>query len=202
MRKRPFAMPLTLFVLLLIAFWSGCGQEATEKAAEPVALTPAELGDYSQGLAARDMRFLWTLQQDSIDIKLSAPTTGWLAIGFNPEKPENMKGANFIIGYVKGGTAQAFDHYGTTINKHKDDTKLEGQTDFANLSGSEEGGQTVLEFTLPLDSGDPMDRPLSREKNHVLLAYGRSDSVVLKHRFRALLEVDLSTGDHSVLIMK
>ena len=60
----------------------------------------------------------------------------------------------------------------------------------------------MLEFSIPLDSGDPNDKPLSREKNIVLLAYGRSDSVVLKHRFRALLEVDLSTGDHSVLIMK
>mgnify|MGYP001609383017 CR=1 FL=1 len=113
-----------------------------------------------------------------------------------------MKGANFIIGYVKGGTAAAFDHYGTTENKHKDDTKLEGKTDLSNLSGSEQDGKTVLEFTIPLDSGDAKDTPLSREENIVLLAYGRSDSVVLKHRFRALLKVNLSSGEHSVLIMK
>lgn len=202
MRKRPFAMPLICFVLLLTAFWSGCGQEAPETAPETVALTPAELGDYSRGIAARDVRFLWRLQQDSLDVKLMAPTTGWVGIGFNPEIPENMKGANFIIGYVKGGTARAFDHYGTAKNKHKDDTKLEGQTNLSNLSGSEQDGKTVLEFTIPLDSGDPRDRPISRTKNIVLLAYGRSDSVLLKHRFRALLEVDLSSGEHSVLIMK
>jgi hypothetical protein len=195
-------MPLTFFVLLLTAFWSGCGQEAAEKAPEQEALSPAELGDYSQGIAARDMRLLWTLQQDSIDIKLVAPTTGWLGVGFNPETPENMKGANFIIGYVKGGAAEAFDHYGTTKNKHKDDAKLEGKTDLSNLSGTEQDGKTVLEFTIPLDSGDAKDTPLSREENIVLLAYGRSDSIVLKHRFRALLKVNLSTGDHSVLIMK
>ena len=201
MSRRTFAIPLTLSVLFLTALCSGCGQEAPEAPAEKEMLSQEELGDYSRGIAARDMRFLWRLQQDSIDIKLVAPTKGWVGIGFNPETPENMKGANFIIGYVKGGEAQAFDHFGITKNKHKDDEKLEGNTDFSNLSGSEQDGQTELEFTVPLNSGDPNDRPLNLEEDIVLLAYGRSDSVVLKHRFRALLKVNL-TGEHSVLIMK
>ena len=202
MSRRTFAIPLTLSVLFLTALCSGCGQEAPEAPAEKEMLSQEELGDYSRGIAARDMRFLWRLQQDSIDIKLVAPTKGWVGIGFNPETPENMKGANFIIGYVKGGEAQAFDHFGITKNKHKDDEKLEGNTDFSNLSGSEQDGQTELEFTVPLNSGDPNDRPLNLEEDIVLLAYGRSDSVVLKHRFRALLKVNLTTGEHSVLIMK
>ena len=202
MSRRTFAIPLTLSVLFLTALCSGCGQEAPEAPAEKEMLSQEELGDYSRGIAARDMRFLWRLQQDSIDIKLVAPTKGWVGIGFNPETPENMKGANFIIGYVKGGEAQAFDHFGIAKNKHKDDEKLEGNTDFSNLSGSEQDGQTELEFTVPLNSGDPNDRPLNLEEDIVLLAYGRSDSVVLKHRFRALLKVNLTTGEHSVLIMK
>jgi hypothetical protein len=203
MMKRPFAICLTFFALFLTALCSSCGQEAPEKPAEKQALPPEELGEYTQGIAVRDMRFLWRLQQDSIDIKLLAPTKGWVGIGFNPETPENMKGASFIIGYVKGGNAEAFDHYGITENKHKDDEKLDGKTNFSNLSGSEQDGQTELAFTVPLDSGDPQDRPLSLEEDTiVLLAYGRSDSIVLKHRFRALLKVNLSTGEHSVLIMK
>jgi hypothetical protein len=195
-------VPVTLFVLFLTALWSGCGQEAPDEAPVAEPLAAAELGDYARGIAMKDMRFLWTLQQDSIDIKLSAPTTGWVGIGFNPDTPENMKGANFILGYVKGGEAQAFDHFGTTKNKHKDDEKLEGRTDLSNLTGTEQDGTTVLEFTIPLDSGDPKDTPVSREENHVLLAYGRSDSIVLKHRFRSLSKVNLSTGEHSILIMK
>jgi len=202
MSRRTFATPLTLFVLLLTALCSGCGQGGPEQPVEQEMLSQEELGDYSRGIAVRDMRFLWTLQQDSIDIKLVAPTKGWIGIGFNPETPENMKGANFIIGYVKGGEAQAFDHFGTTKNKHKDDEKLEGTADFSNLSGSEQDGRTELEFTVPLDSGDAQDGALNLEENIVLLAYGRSDSIVLKHRFRSLLKVNLTTGEHSVLIMK
>jgi hypothetical protein len=202
MKKQTFAMSLALLALLLTALVAGCGQEAAEEAPAQQPLDQAELGDYSKGIALRDTRFLWTLGQDSIDIKLSAPTTGWVGIGFNPETPENMKGANFIIGYVKGGTAQIFDHFGTTKNKHKEDEKIEGRTDLSNLSGSEQDGRTVLEFTIPLDSGDPKDRPISPGKNHVLLAYGRSDSIVLKHKFRSISEVDLTTGEYSVLKMK
>jgi hypothetical protein len=202
MKKRPSAIRLTLSALLLAALCWGCGQEAAEEPAA-VALSPEELGQYSHGIAARDLRFFWTLRSDSIDIKLSAPTSGWIGVGFNPEVPENMKGANFLIGYVKGGEAQVFDHYGTEKQKHKDDEKIEGKSDLSNVSGSEQDGQTVLEFSVPLNSGDPKDTPLSVEGDTiVLLAYGRSDSIVLKHRFRANLKVNLSTGEHTVLNMK
>ena len=71
MMKRPFAICLTFFALFLTALCSSCGQEAPEKAAEKPALPPEELGEYTQGIAAGDMRFLWRLQQDSIDIKLA-----------------------------------------------------------------------------------------------------------------------------------
>jgi hypothetical protein len=202
MRHQTVAIPLALFALVLTTFGWGCGEGAPEEPATQQPLPQAELGDYSQGIALKDMRFLWTLKQDSIDIQLSAPTKGWVGIGFNPETPENMKGANFLIGYVAGGTAQVFDHYGTTKNKHKEDDKIEGSTDLSNVSGSEQNGTTVLAFTIPLDSGDAKDRPINREENFVLLAYGRSDSIVLKHRFRSLSKVNLSTGEYSVMLMK
>jgi hypothetical protein len=203
MKKQPHVIHLTLAALLLASLCWGCGQEAAQ---EPVAEAPLpreELGKYSQGIAVRDMRFFWTLQQDSIDVKLSAPTSGWMGIGFNPDVPENMKGANFLIGLVKDGEAEVVDHYGTELKKHKEDEKIEGTSDVSNVSGSEQGGQTVLEFTVPLDSGDAKDKPVDAQADTVvLLAYGRSDSVILKHRFRAILKVNLSTGEHSVLKMK
>jgi hypothetical protein len=203
MKKRPHAIHLTLSALLLAALCWGCGQEAAEKPAAEAPLSKEELGKYSQGIAVRDMRFLWTLQGDSIEVKLAAPTNGWMGIGFNPDTPENMKGANFIIGFVKGGEAQAFDHYGTELKKHKDDEKIEGKSDVSNVSGSEQDGQTVLEFTVPLNSGDAKDKPVDVQGDTVvLLAYGRSDSIVLKHRFRAILKVNLSTGEHTILKIK
>jgi hypothetical protein len=203
MKRRPHALQLTLSALLLAALCAGCGQEAAEEPATKAALSQEELGEYSHGIVVKDLRFFWTVQGDSIDIKLSAPTNGWIGVGFNPETPENMKGANFLIGYVKGGEAQVFDHYGTELKKHKEDAKIEGRTDVSKVSGSEQDGQTVLEFTVPLDSGDAKDRPiLAQGETIVLLAYGRSDSIVLKHRFRSISKVNLSTGEYTVLKMK
>jgi hypothetical protein len=201
MKKRPLATHLILPALLLTAL--GWAREASAEPAGEGALSQEELGRYSHGILVKDLRFLWTLGENSVDIQLAAPTNGWVGVGFNPEIPENMKGANFIIGYVKGGKAEAFDHYGTTKNKHGEDEKIDGKSDVTNVSGSEQDGRTVIEFTVPLNSRDATDKPVSREGNNtILLAYGRSDSVVLKHRFRAILTVNLSTGEHSVLKMR
>ena len=98
---------------------------------------------------------------------------------------------------------QAYDGFDPGKVAEYDDEKIEGKSDLSNVSGSEQDGQTVLEFTVPLDSGDPKDKPLSVEGDTiVMLAYGRSDSIVLKHRFRAILKVNLSSGEHSVLKIK
>lgn len=203
MKKRPHAILLALSALLLAALCSGCGQGTQEKPAAGKALSQQELGGYSHGIAVQDLRFLWTLKGDSIDVKLAAPTKGWIGVGFNPDTTDSMKGANFLIGYVKDGEARVFDQYGTEAKKHKEDDKIGGSSDVSNVSGVEQDGQTVLEFTVPLDSGDAKDKPVSPEGDSVvLLAYGRSDSVVLKHRFRASVKVNLSTGEYSVLKME
>jgi hypothetical protein len=45
--------------------------------------------------------FRWKAEKDLLRVVLSARTTGWVAVGFDPV--EMMKGANFVIGYVKEG---------------------------------------------------------------------------------------------------
>ena len=193
----------SLLLGLLIVSCSDSGKEAAEAHASKQLLTKAELGDYSHGIELEEMRFLWRLREDSIDIKLVAPTRGWVAVGFNPETGETMKGADLIIGFVEDGKVEVLDDYGTMKDKHKDDDKIGGQYNVSNVSGSEANGTTEVSFTIPLNSGDAKDRPLSLEKdNTVLLAYGKSDKVVLKHKFRALLRLNLSTGENTVVKMR
>jgi hypothetical protein len=203
MTRLPFTIFLCLSLILLTTSCSDSGQENTEPAAPESAQSQGDLGDYSHGIVVKNMRFLWKLQGDSIDIKVVGKTKGWVGIGLNPEAPESMTGGNFIIGYVKGGKPEAFDHYGTAKGKHKDDQKLGGEANLTNLSGTEQNGNTELAFTIPLDSGDAKDKPLNPEGDTtVFLAYGRSDSVALKHRFFAALTVNLSTGKYDILKVK
>ncbi|MDB4433303.1 DOMON domain-containing protein [bacterium] len=202
MNKTAIGISLSFLLVLLVASCSDRGQESATEAAKQL-LTKEELGGYAHGLEVGDMRFLWKAQQESIDIKLAAKTTGWVGIGFNPDMSEDMKGANFIIGYVKDGKAEAFDHYGIMEGKHREDEKIGGTADFSDLSGSETNGTTELAFSLPLDTRDSVDTVLNlASENTVLLAYGRSDSIVLKHRFRAVLRVNLSTGEQRVIKIK
>jgi hypothetical protein len=199
MTRLPIKFCSSLFLAFLI-FSCAAPEEAAQGEHPSELLSGAELGDYSHGIAVGDMQFLWTARADSIDIELAAPTKGWVSIGFNPETGRTMKGANLILGLVTAGKAEVVDHFGTMKDKHQDDDKIGGQTNISNVSGSEENGTTQVAFTIPLDSADAKDAALSLDgDNIVLLAYGKSDRIVLKHQFRAILSLNLSTGEHRVL---
>jgi DOMON domain len=150
--------------------------------------------EYAHEITEKKITFAWTVNGENIDIKISAKTTGWVAVGFNPS--EKMQDANIIIGYVKKNKVVISDDFGSEANIHKKDTKAGGKNNISNKSGSETGGITTLEFTIPLNSGDPKDRVIIPDGNTtVLLAYGAGrDSFLTKHAIRVSKTVNLSTG--------
>jgi hypothetical protein len=151
---------------------------------------------YSHKIALEKMTFHWKVDDTFLHVKLVAETTGWVGIGFEPVKM--MKGANFVIGYVKNGQAKASDHYGTSFNLHREDTKLGGQNNVTNVAGKEENGTTEIRFTIPLTSDDAKDNSLNIAKETtVLLAYGSGrDSFRTRHTFNTALIVNLKTGEY------
>lgn len=140
------------------------------------------------------MTFSWCTNGTTMDVKLRAPATGWLAVGFNPTRA--MKDANIIIGYVKDGKAYVEDHFGTGWVSHDEDVKLGGRSDVTNVFGTEADGHTELAFTIPLNSGDPRDVVLDPAgATTVLLAYNVSqDNTRSKHSYRKVLVGSLATG--------
>jgi hypothetical protein len=151
--------------------------------------------DYDHKLEVKNMQFSWTVDGDQIHVKLSAKTTGWVAIGFYPEKA--MAGANIIIGAVKNGKFKIEDHYANKSRGHSSDEKLGGKNDVLNPSGSEKNGVTTISFTLPLDTGDKFDKPINPEgTSKIMLAYGSGrDSFKARHPFRTIYEINFSTGE-------
>jgi hypothetical protein len=142
----------------------------------------------------KKITFAWKVEGDKLAVKLTAETDGWVGIGFNPVT--EMKGANFILGYVKKGVAKLEDDFGYDANEHKPDTKLEGTSDVTLVGGTEADGMTTIEFTLPLDSADKNDTKIDvNGDTTVLLAYGAGrDSFKSKHKYRSALKLNLSTG--------
>lgn len=150
--------------------------------------------DYAHELTDKNMSFSWSVDGDNLVVKLSAKTEGWVGVGFNPSKA--MKDANFILGYVKKGEAKILDEFGDSDKTHKSDKKLGGTSDVTLVGGTEEGGMTTIEFTLPLKSADKHDGALDvAGETTVLLAYGAGrDSFKAKHKYRSTFKVNLSTG--------
>jgi hypothetical protein len=150
--------------------------------------------DYDHETEAGPMTFAWKVTESDLFIKISGKTTGWVGIGFNPE--DQMKGANYIIGYVKGDEVELRNDYGDTERSHKADEELGGTSDVTVIGGEEKGGITTLEFSIPLDSGDKFDTVIDPQGETVIhLAFGgKRDSFISKHQFRTTLTVNLSNG--------
>jgi hypothetical protein len=149
---------------------------------------------YDYEITAQKMGFSWKVDRADFHVKLTAPTTGWVGIGFNPSK--EMKDAKFVIGYIKDGKAIISDEFGTGEIKHEAVEKLGGKSDITLIGGKEEGGETTIEFTLPLVSKDTKGGKIDPiGKTAVLLAYGIDhDTSKLKHKFRTSITINLSTG--------
>jgi len=122
---------------------------------------------------------------------MSAPCTGYVSVGFDPEF--RKEGGNYIIGYVAGESVVVRDHVETRGNLHEADVELGGENNILEFSGTEIDNRTTLEFIIPLDSGDPMDQPLTTGVRHVILvAYQNSRDVLISiHSRHGVAQIEL-----------
>ncbi|RJP95208.1 MAG: hypothetical protein C4518_01900 [Desulfobacteraceae bacterium] len=151
---------------------------------------------YQHSITVEQMTFQWTLNSDSMQVRLSAKTMGWVGIGFNPTKA--MKDAKFIIGYVKKGEAKIQEQYGNGDFTHAKYAAPDKKNEITNISGNEANGMTELAFTIPLIVGNTYEQAIkANQEMTILLASGPGlDSFLTKHQFKKTLKVNLSTGSH------
>lgn len=124
-----------------------------------LAVTAVAAAQDWQELTVEGFTLRWaTVTGENLSVELSGPTTGWIAVGFDPT--QMMLNANIIIGYVASGTPELRDDFGWQTSSHRDDTLLGGTSDVTVDGGSEAGGTTELQFTIPMNSGDSYDRVL------------------------------------------
>lgn len=192
--RKTLILGLALIVSLALV---SCGKKEAPKKVESKTATKTD-GMFT--IALDKISFSWNVDGDKLKGKLNANTKGWVGVGFNPSK--QMKDATFVIGYVKDGKATVVDHHGTSNRQHKDDEAMGGKSNILESAGTESDKGTEITFTVPLKSGDSLDKEISANENTVLLAYGDNDRFVKQHVFRATLKVNLSSGQYSVLSAK
>lgn len=134
-------------------------------------------GEYTYQEDFSGLRFWWTNDATYLYFAFEGDTSGWVAVGFDPES--RMQGANFLFGYVLGNEVKLWDAYGTapTGPNHPPDEDLGGTVDIVSYAGVEEEGITRFEIQIPLDSGDAYDKTLEPGQTYpYIIAMGGEDS--------------------------
>ena len=175
---------------------SDAGDEgaATE---EPITLTKYSIDgsigtdEYPHRVEIAGVEVYWTNDAEYIRVGLVAPGTGYVSIGFDPVR--QMEGANLILGYVEDGEGYFRDDYGTEPTAHMADVDRGGIDNIVSSAGNEWIDRTILEFIIPLDSGDEMDKPLvPGSVVTVLVAYhDLQDGFTARHSRRGTGEITL-----------
>ena len=150
-------------------------------------------GEYPHTVEAAGVTFYWANDGENLHAAMVAETGGWVSVGFDPES--RMQGANYVFGYVQDGQTFVADMFGTRPagpGSHPPDEELGGSNDVLEYAGREEGGVTVVEFKIPLDSGDVYDKPLSAGASYtIIVARGSRDDFDASHSARGSAEITL-----------
>jgi len=147
-------IPSAICALAAIA----CGRAESDQPSQIQAASQPQPTAYSDTVSQEGYSLCWRADDSVLHVMMTAPTTGWVAVGFHSEGA--MKNANILIGYVSDGTVNLRDDFGTDYISHADDVSLGGSSDFTVVGGSESNGRTTISFTVPLASGDEYDRDL------------------------------------------
>jgi hypothetical protein len=147
--------------------------------------------EYAHSTEIAGVEVYWANDATYLRVGLAAPGSGFVAIGFDPVR--QMEGANFILGYVENGKGYFRDDFGTESTAHMADVDRGGVENIVSAAGAEWADQTILEFIIPLDSGDAMDKRLVPGNTYtVLLAYhDLMDGFTTRHSRRGTGEIQL-----------
>jgi hypothetical protein len=136
------------------------------------------------------LQYRTSLDSSNLECILSAPATGWVAVGFNPSS--GMMDGNFVFGFVMNNVLSIRDDWGTDLHMHASDTSLGGTDNIMDASGTEIAGATEISFTIPLNSGDAFDQALAIGQSYpILLAYGATDDFTSHHTDRGASTISI-----------
>jgi hypothetical protein len=149
------------------------------RAAQPLVDGVVKVGEYDHSTVLGNGLYTlsWTVASDTAWFGIQATTTGWVALGIDPEIA--MNGADMVFGWVSGGKATVLDQYSTGMfGPHPDDTSLGGTTDILFSGGSEQAGTTTIEFSRKRVTGDKYDKPVPASGNlKIVWAIGNADGI-------------------------
>lgn len=136
--------------------------------------TPLSQAEAATGreATAGDMVFRWRHDGAVLRGQLTAPTHGWLAVGFNDA--EQLKGTCFVMAQVSDAPPR-LELRRAAVPDHGPVADRQVQQDLVLVSGSFGGGASRLNFELAHRSGDALGVNLrAGAATYLMLAWSRS----------------------------
>ncbi len=107
-------------------------------------------------------------------MELRAPTTGWVAVGFNGEN--NILHSDLLMFHIVNGKVETQDMYVKGIGDSRLDVSLGGSKDLEVMSAEEKGDETYIRFRRWWAGQDRYDyRLIHGEAFWLILAYSTHD---------------------------
>ncbi len=128
---------------------------------------------YTKKVVKRGMAFVWEFAGEWLHVRLTAPTQGWLAVGFNDRN--QLANTNLIMGALyPSGKLLVQDRVIVRAGTHRAKVDLGLADRLAKRSGCPESGGTTIAFSIPTAATDEYSYDLlSGQKIHLLLAYSQ-----------------------------
>ncbi|MFZ2413267.1 MAG: stalk domain-containing protein [Candidatus Cryosericum sp.] len=170
------------------------------RAAQPTVDGVVKTGEYGHSTVLGHGLYTlsWTIAGDMVWFGIQATTTGWVALGIDPQIA--MNGADMVFGWVSAGKATVLDQYSTGMfGPHPDDTLLGGTMDILSSAGREQAGTTTIEFSRELVTGDAHDKAVPTSGTlKIIWAIGNADGVS-PHATKGSATIDVGTPAPIVL---
>ncbi|WP_422079443.1 DOMON domain-containing protein [Ulvibacterium sp.] len=138
--------------------------------------------------------FTYTITGTNLECTLTAPTHGWVGVGFNEKN--SIVGSDLLLFHVVDGKTASTDMYVKGFGNPVRDSRLGGRNSIHILEGKEKNHSTTIHFSVPLNSGDPNDFIHEVGKEFwLILAYSVEDDFGHHSRVRKHIPFTLQGDD-------
>ena len=136
------------------------------------------------------MKVSWHFKNERIYFEMSAPTDGWITIGFNTNS--GIQGASLLMGNVIDGKTNLVEHYTSNPGNYKPITELGAAAQVENIEGTEGNNFTQIKFSLPIEALSQYQKDLKPNMDYfMILAYSREDDFQHHSMMRTHIKVTL-----------
>lgn len=146
--------------------------------------------NYPKFISKNGMEVSWHYNKDRIYFKMSAPTDGWLAIGFN--STTRIEGTYLIMGNVINGKANVVEHFTLSPGNYKTISSLGATAQLEEVKGSEESNKTIIEFSLPIKAWSKYQKDLTKGIEYtMIIAFSQEDDFQHHSSMRTAVNINL-----------